>query len=267
MNSEHPQVSTALQTGDELGLKHLALIMDGNGRWAEAQGEARSAGHARGAEVVREVVRRAHELGLEYLTLFAFSTLNFGRPSEEVQALMELLKAYLSAELPELIERKIRLKVIGELEFLPRELREQIAEVERLTRREGPVMTLTLAVSYDGRRDVVRATRHLVQLARRGELLPADVGEDTLIGALSTAETPEVDLLIRTSGERRLSGFLPLEACYAELIFLEKPWPDFTPRDLDEALAAFAQRQRRFGLTDAQLAQSLAHPELSSSPS
>jgi len=124
-------------------------------------------------------------------------------------------------------------------------------------------MVLTLAISYDGRRDVVRAARHLVALARRGELLPADVAEDTLIGALSTAETPEVDLLIRTSGERRLSGFLPLEACYAELIFLDKPWPDFNTQDLDEALEEYTLRQRRFGLTDAQI---VAHPELHSSP-
>jgi undecaprenyl diphosphate synthase len=245
-------------------LKHLALIMDGNGRWAEARGEQRRAGHTRGAEVVRDVVRHAHQLGVAHLTLFAFSTLNWGRPSDEVAALMELLRSYLDDEERELINRRITLKVIGERGLLPSALRERVALAEERTATPTPHMTLTLAVSYDGRRDVVRAARHLVHLARRGELLPADVCEDSLIGALSTANAPEVDLLIRTSGERRLSGFLPLEACYAELIFLDKPWPEFTTGDLDDALKEFTQRQRRFGLTHAQLAHD--HPELSSSP-
>lgn len=242
--------------------QHLALIMDGNGRWAESHGEARSAGHKQGAEVVRAVVRHAQQRGVRYLTLFAFSTLNWGRPSEEVEALMKLLRRYLDSEVQELIERRVRLNVIGELELLPRAVRDQVTEAQRRTSVEEPSMVLTLAISYDGRRDVVRATRQLVELASRGQLLPADVREDTLIAALSTAQTPEVDLLIRTSGERRLSGFLPLEACYAELIFLDKPWPDFTTQDLDDALDEFTQRQRRFGLTSEQL----AHPELSSSP-
>jgi len=246
-----------------VGLSHLALIMDGNGRWATAHGEERTEGHKRGAEVVRAVVRHAHDRGLRFLTLFAFSSLNWGRPSGEVKALMSLLQSYLEVELPELIERGVRLKVIGERALLPSEVQAQIIDAERRTATEAPSMVLTLAISYDGRRDVVRAARHLVALARRGELLPADVAEDTLIGALSTAETPEVDLLIRTSGERRLSGFLPLEACYAELIFLDKPWPDFNTQDLDEALEEYTLRQRRFGLTDAQI---VAHPELHSSP-
>lgn len=255
------------QQASALNLQHLALIMDGNGRWATAHGEARSEGHRRGAEVVRAVVRHAHDRGLKYLTLFAFSTLNWGRPSDEVEALMSLLRSYLDAEVPELIKRGVQLKVIGELELLPSAARELVTDAERHTTVDQPSMTLTLAISYDGRRDVVRAARHLVELARRGELLPADVGEDTLIGALSTAEIPEVDLLIRTSGERRLSGFLPLEACYAELIFLDKAWPEFSAQDLDEALEEYALRQRRFGLTGEQVAHLVAHPELSSSPS
>lgn len=247
-------------------LKHLALIMDGNGRWATLHGEDRTKGHKRGAEVVKSIVRHAHTRGLKFLTLFAFSTLNWGRPSTEVEALMSLLKSYLDSEVPELIERRIQLKVIGEQELLPRVVRERISEAEKLTRVTHPSMILTLAISYDGRRDIVRAARHLVKLARRGELHPADVGEDTLIGALSTAEIPDVDLLVRTSGERRLSGFLPLEACYAELIFLDKPWPEFTIQDLDDALNEYHLRQRRFGLTSEQLAHILAHPELGSTP-
>ena len=240
--------------------------MDGNGRWAESKGLKRAEGHARGVEVVREVVRHARALGVPHLTLFAFSSLNWGRPSEEVGGLMRLLHDFLESEVPEMLARGIRLKGIGERAMLPAWVRGKLEEVEARTAR-GQEMTLSLALSYDGRRDLVSAARRLVDLARRGLLLPADVGEETLMGALSTAESPEVDLLIRTSGERRLSGFLPLEACYAELVFLEKAWPDFTPADLDAALAEFEGRQRRFGLTGAQVSGAVgAHVEVGFSP-
>jgi len=247
------------------GPLHLALIMDGNGRWAESRGLARREGHARGVEVTREVVRHARARGVPHLTLFAFSSLNWGRPGEEVSALMGLLHDFLVSELPELVARGIRLKGIGERALLPAWVRAQLEEAERRT-AQGREMTLSLALSYDGRRDLVSAARRLVDLARRGLLLPADVGEETLLGALSTAESPEVDLVIRTSGERRLSGFLPVEACYAELVFLEKPWPDFTPADLDAALAEYEGRQRRFGLTGAQVGAVGAHAEVGFSP-
>ncbi len=247
------------------GLRHLALIMDGNGRWAEARGLERAEGHARGVEVVREVVRHARALRLQHLTLFAFSSLNWGRPTAEVAGLMRLLHDFLESELPEMVSRGIRLKGIGERAMLPPWVRAKLEEVEERTAR-GREMTLSLALSYDGRRDLVSAARRLVDLARRGLLLPADVGEETLMGALSTAESPEVDLVIRTSGERRLSGFLPLEACYAELVFLERAWPEFTTADLDAALAEFDRRQRRFGLTGAQVGAAGAHAEVGFSP-
>ena len=232
-------------------IQHLALIMDGNGRWAEAQGLARSEGHRRGVEVVHEIVQHAYQLKIPHLTLFAFSSLNWGRPSSEVQALMELLYQFLEEQAPTLIEQGIRLQAIGERELLPRFIRDLLSRIEKES-AAGTTMCLTLAISYDGRRDLVKATKALVELARKGELLGADVHEQLVMSHLSTGSYHDVDLLIRTSGERRLSGFLPLEACYAELIFLDKMWPDFTCQDLENALQEYALRQRRFGLTKPQ---------------
>ena len=233
-------------------IEHLAVIMDGNGRWAEAQGLPRTDGHQRGAEVVREVTRHALKRELSYLTLFAFSSMNWGRPTSEVQALMELLCHFLDSQERELIEEGVRLRGIGERSMLPDHVRSLLERVERNTAHNDKLL-LTLAISYDGRRDLVRATKRLVKLAQRGELLPADVHEELIMSQLSTQNTPDVDLLVRTSGERRLSGFLPIEACYAELVFIEKLWPDFTPDDLDAAINEYELRQRRFGLTGHQL--------------
>lgn len=233
-------------------LQHLALIMDGNGRWAERNQLPRSEGHKRGAQVVKTIVKHARSCNIPHLTLFAFSSLNWGRPTEEVTALMELLRSFLETEEADLITQEIRLRAIGEREMLPSSLQELLEKVEMST-SGGQAMTLSLAVSYDGRRDLVRATQRLVALAQRGQLLAADVGEEILMQHLSTAHQPEVDLVIRTSGERRLSGFLPIEACYAELIFLEKMWPDFTSHDLDVALEEYTCRQRRFGLISTQV--------------
>ena len=243
-------------------VNHLALIMDGNGRWAESQGLSRSDGHRKGVEVVQEIVQHAYQLEIPHLTLFAFSSLNWGRPSTEVKALMELLYQFLETQAQSLIEQGIRVEAIGERELLPRLVRDLLQDLEKRS-ADGRTMLLTLALSYDGRRDLLKATKALVELARKGELLPADVHEELLMSHLSTGKYQEVDLLIRTSGERRLSGFLPLEACYAELIFLDKMWPDFTSDDLDEALMEYGLRQRRFGLTEA---QSYITPELFFSP-
>lgn len=233
-------------------VEHLAVIMDGNGRWAEAQGLPRAAGHERGAEVVREVTRHTLKRKIPYLTLFAFSSMNWGRPTEEVSALMELLCHFLETREREMIEEGVRLKGIGERSMLPPKVSSLLERVERNTAHNDQLL-LTLAISYDGRRDLVQATKRLVTMAQQGLLLPADVGEELILSQLSTQNTPDVDLLIRTSGERRLSGFLPLEACYAELVFVDKSWPEFCPEDLDRALTEFEARQRRFGLTGHQL--------------
>lgn len=229
---------------------HIAIIMDGNGRWAESRGEPRAQGHVAGAEVVRQVVRRARERGVGHLTLFAFSTMNWGRPSDEIRALMDLFERDLIAQRPDLMAQGIRLSVIGERAYLPPSLRATLARVEEETAGLTQ-MHLTLAVSYDGRRDMVEAMKRVSQMVADGQLHPADVGEPLLMNALSTRDLPDVDLLIRTSGEQRLSGFLPLEACYAELVFTPRLWPEFTVEDLDEAIEEFRRRQRRFGLTRA----------------
>lgn len=233
--------------------EHVAIIMDGNGRWANAHGLPRTAGHEEGAEAVRRTVRHARRRGVRCLTLFAFSSLNWARPTGEVQALMGLLERFLIQERQELIDRGIRLSAIGEVEFLPERVRTLLLDVMQATDHLTG-MQLVLAVSYDGRRDLVRAVRRLTDLACRGQLLPADVSEEQLSMALSTAHAPDVDLLIRTSGERRLSGFLPFEACYAELYFTETLWPEFDEAAMDEAIEDYGNRQRRFGLTEAQVA-------------
>ncbi|MFN3202634.1 MAG: polyprenyl diphosphate synthase [Bradymonadia bacterium] len=232
--------------------EHVAIIMDGNGRWAGQRGLPRSEGHTEGAEAVRRSVRYARRVGVKHLTLFAFSTLNWARPTEEVSALMDLLARFLVEERKEMLDNGIRLEAIGELEFLSAPIRALLEQTMADTAC-GKDMVLTLAVSYDGRRDLVRAAQRLTALAHKGELLPADVGEAQLAEALSTRAMPDVDLLIRTSGERRLSGFLPFEACYAELCFLDVLWPDFDEQVFQSALDDFSHRQRRFGLTGEQI--------------
>ena len=231
---------------------HVAIIMDGNGRWAQQRDRVRGAGHKEGAEAVRRIVRHARRLELDCLTLFAFSSLNWGRPTNEINDLMDLLLEFLFSQRQELIDNGIRLSAIGEREFLPAAVRAALAQVEADTEHCRD-MRLVLAVSYDGRRDMVRAARRLAKMAQQGRLLPADLNETQLMDALSTRQMPDVDLLIRTSGELRTSGFLPLEACYAELHFMDVLWPDFTEADLDSAIDEYARRQRRFGLTSDQM--------------
>jgi undecaprenyl diphosphate synthase len=232
--------------------QHIAIIMDGNGRWAELQGLARWKGHEIGAQQVKEIVRYARKIEIPFLTLFAFSAMNWGRPTEEVNALMNLLQRFLEEEEPELIAQGIKLVGIGEREFLPAHILKLLQRVEDNT-KQGKQMTLTLAVSYDGRRDMVQAVQKLVTMAQSGALLAADVGENLIMKQLSTSHCPDVDLLIRTSGEQRLSGFLPIEACYAELMFVDKLWPDFKATDLQNTIDLYLHRERRFGLTAQQL--------------
>jgi undecaprenyl diphosphate synthase len=224
--------------------RHVAIIMDGNGRWAEQRGLPRVAGHREGAESVRAVTRAARRIGLPALTLYAFSSENWRRPEPEVGALMELLAEFLEAERAEMMQNGIRLHAIGELERLPGRVQRKLAEVRAETAGNAG-MTLTLALSYGGQQEIVDA-------ARRAAARRPDFGAEDLEAELWTAGLPELDLLVRTSGERRISNFLLWQCAYAELYFAEEMWPDFRARELFLAVADFQRRTRRFGLTGAQ---------------
>ncbi|MDY0268075.1 isoprenyl transferase [Trichloromonas sp.] len=234
--------------------EHLAIIMDGNGRWAERRHLPRIAGHHRGVEAVREVVSECRTLGVRYLTLYAFSSENWGRPEDEVNALMGLLIRYLASELDDLCARSIRFRVIGEIERLPAEVVRVLRETMERT-AGNTSMVLTLALSYGSRNELIRAMRSLAREVAAGRLAPEEIDEARVAGALDTAGMPDPDLLIRTSGEMRISNFLLWQLAYAELYYTEELWPDFSRQKLHEALAVFARRQRRFGLTSAQIAE------------
>jgi undecaprenyl diphosphate synthase len=227
--------------------RHVAIIMDGNGRWAEARALPRVAGHREGAESVRAVTRAARRIGIEALTLYAFSTENWGRPEPEVDALMHLLAEFLEAERGEMMRNGIRLNAIGDLERLPASVRAKLAEVRAETGRNAG-MTLTLALSYGGRQELVQAAQRAA--AAKGASLQAE----DLEAGLWTAGLPELDLLVRTSGERRISNFLLWQCAYAELVFTDVLWPDFRDAELLSAICDYQARERRFGMTGGQLA-------------
>jgi undecaprenyl diphosphate synthase len=231
---------------------HVAIIMDGNGRWAELRGLPRIAGHREGAESVRDIVRASRQIGISALTLYAFSSQNWARPWQEVKALMELLRDYLVGERDEIMENGIRLAAIGELGRLPAMVRGPLDALcaESAGNRE---MVLTLALSYGGRESIVAAAAAAAQRVARGELAPEALDEDCLQAHLPTAGLPPLDLLIRTSGERRISNFLLWEAAYSEFYFTEALWPDFRRGDLYAALDDYLRRERRFGLTSGQV--------------
>jgi undecaprenyl diphosphate synthase len=232
--------------------RHVAVIMDGNGRWAEARNLARVEGHAEGARAVREAVRTSRELGVEYLTLYAFSIANWARPLAEVEALMELLVDFAEKEKRELAKNGVRVSVVGDLEDLPVVARRAVEDAIAYT-ADCNEMTLTLALSYGGRRAVVDAARALAVRARAGLVLPEEIDEDFFHREMTTGTVPDVDLLIRTGGESRLSDFLLFEAAYAELVFLDIMWPDFNRDTLIDAINEFNSRERRFGRTSAQI--------------
>jgi undecaprenyl diphosphate synthase len=235
--------------------RHVAIIMDGNGRWASERGLPRHEGHRRGADAVRRVVRAARELGLPALTLYAFSAQNWERPREEVGHLMRLLATFAVDEAPELRARGIRVVTIGDLSRLPTAARVPLLALEAATARNRE-MVLCLALSYGGREAIASAARALADDVAAGRLRPDEVTEQRLSARLGTGPLPPLDLLIRTSGERRLSNFLLWESAYAELVFTPVLWPDFDRAALEEALADYAGRQRRFGLTGEQVAAS-----------
>jgi undecaprenyl diphosphate synthase len=229
---------------------HVAIIMDGNGRWALARGLPRTAGHRQGAEAVKRTVRGAGELGIKYLTLFGFSSENWKRPESEVSDLMGLMRHYLRTELKELDRNGARLKVIGEREGLASDIVELIGEAEQRTAGNTRIF-VNIAINYGSRSEIARAARDLARRAREGGIDPDAIDEDAIGRALMTADIPDPDLLIRTSGEQRLSNFMLWQSAYTELMFVDTLWPDFGKAHLEAALADFARRERRYGAVSA----------------
>jgi len=232
--------------------RHVAIIMDGNGRWAEQRGLTRLRGHRAGKDSVRAVVETSRELGVEYLSLYAFSTENWQRPAREVDGLMTLLRRYLASELDKMMKHEIRLRAIGNLRRLPRAVRQALRSAVDAT-RDNTKMTVVLAVSYSGREEMVKAMRRIARLVERGEVDPGRITPSVVESHLDTAGIPDPDLLIRTSGEMRVSNFYLWQVAYSELYITDTLWPDFREREYREALAFFQQRQRRFGRTPAQV--------------
>jgi len=237
--------------------RHVGIIMDGNGRWAEERGRPRVDGHREGMESVRDVVKVSSQLGVKYLTLYAFSIENWKRPAMEVRFLMSLLETYLRREVDELHANNVRILTIGKTNALPRSVQRTLNEgIERTSGNTG--LTLTLALSYGGRWDILRSVQLLALDVRRGKVSPEDLTEEVLSSYLQTSYMPDPDLVIRTSGEMRLSNFLLWESAYAEIYVTERLWPQFRRNDLYRALADYARRERRFGATSAQLDEAQA---------
>lgn len=234
---------------------HIAIIMDGNGRWAKQQGENRVFGHYEGVNSVREVVEAAGEAGVDYITLYAFSTENWNRPKEEVDALMELLVATISLETPKLNAKNVRLRAIGDLSTLPASCRQELQEAMATT-ETNTGLTLILALSYSSKWEIMTAVRQLGEDVLAGKLKPSDIREKDLEKYLCTNEYPDPELMIRTSGEHRISNFLLWQLAYAEFYFTEKLWPEFRKEDLFQAIINFQNRERRFGKTSEQITSS-----------
>ena len=261
MDSHNPPLDTEAATRDfarQLGVdlnripRHIAIIMDGNGRWAKARGLDRSMGHQQGVETVREITTAASRLGVRFLTLYTFSTENWNRPAAEVAALMSLILTAMEEEL--FMRNNVRLQVIGEIERLPQEVREAILGlVERTSRNTG--MTMVIALSYSSKWEIVRAVRNIASRVQQGQLSLDDICETTIDQALATSFMPDPELLIRTGGELRLSNYLLWQCAYSELYFCDTFWPDFNTRSLCEALVDYQNRERRFGKTSEQVAQ------------
>jgi len=226
--------------------QHVAIIMDGNGRWAQARGLPRTAGHRQGIERVKEIIEAAAKSGIKVLTLFAFSTENWARPKKEIDMLMEYLGRFLQRQVKELDKNNIRLKVIGRDEPLPKHIQAKIREAEKST-QDNTGLILVLALNYGARQEIVDAAKRLIQPVLKGERNIEDLSEEVFASFLSTAGLPDPDLLIRTSGEMRLSNFLLWQLSYAELVFPKKYWPDFKSQDFQRAVKNYMRKQRRFG--------------------
>ena len=232
--------------------RHIAIIMDGNGRWAKQHGFMRSIGHENGVTTVRKITEIASELGIGYLTLYTFSTENWNRPKDEVDALMNLVVVAIEQQTPDLIKNNVRLTAIGDLERMPQFARERLNKCMSDT-SHCTGLVLCLALSYSARWEIVEATRKLAQRAVSGELNPDDINDEIFASALATSHMPDPDLLIRTAGDERISNFLLWQIAYSELYFTPKFWPDFTKDDFCEAIVHYQQRERRFGKTSEQI--------------
>ncbi|MFI3280316.1 MAG: polyprenyl diphosphate synthase [Rikenellaceae bacterium] len=227
--------------------KHVAFIMDGNGRWAKLQGKERFEGHIQGVESVRRVIKASVKFGVKYLTLYAFSTENWGRPAEEVEALMELFCKCVAVETPDLVAQGVKVRVIGDKSRFSVEVRSSLEKIEKDT-AQGAELELLLALNYSSRDEIRRAVTAITQRVAAGEIAPEDVSEELISSSLDTAGVPDPDMVVRTSGECRISNFLLWQASYAEFYFPEVLWPDFDEAQYAEALEVYAARDRRFGL-------------------
>jgi len=232
--------------------KHVAIIMDGNGRWAAQFGNERTFGHEHGVEAVRSVVEGAGEIGVEFLTLYAFSTENWSRPKEEVDALMGLFVQAISEETDELLKNNVRLRAIGDISSLPKNVQEKFLwSIDKLNSCTG--LTLVIAISYSSKWEIIEAVRQIAEQVKLGKIQPSEIDNSLMECYLNTSEMPDPELLIRTSGECRISNFLLWQIAYSELYFTPKLWPDFRKEDLFEAIFDFQNRERRFGKTSQQL--------------
>lgn len=232
--------------------QHVAIIMDGNGRWARQKGENRLFGHITGVEAVRNALTAASEMGVKYLTLYAFSTENWNRPAEEVEGLMNLLVDTITSEIVDLDKNEVRLAAIGDIENLPASCRNTLKEAIDKTSKNKRIQ-LTLALSYSSRWEITRAARLIADKAKRGEINPADINEEMISAHLETHNMPDPELLIRTSGEHRVSNYLLWQLAYAEFVFLPIMWPEFKKEHFIQAIDEFSKRERRFGLVSEQL--------------
>ncbi len=247
--------NSGLPTFGPAGLpRHVAIIMDGNGRWAERQHKPRIAGHRAGVEIVRDVVKTCGEVGIKALTLFAFSSENWRRPEKEVGLLMELFLIALEREVRKLHRNNVQLRVIGDLSAFSDKIRKRITEAESLTRGNDGLI-LNIAANYGGKWDITQAVQSLAQQVQQGEIQPQDISPEDIASKLSLHDLPEPDLFIRTGGEQRISNFLIWQLAYTELYFTPILWPDFTRDEFVKALLSFSNRQRRFGRTGQQVEQ------------
>jgi len=237
--------------------KHIAIIMDGNGRWAQAQGKPRVFGHKKGVDAVRNAVQFCQKLEIKSLTLFAFSSENWQRPEQEVSTLMELFMFVLTKEVKKLHKNNVKLRIVGELSRFSDKLQKRVVEAEKLT-KDNTGLCLNIAANYGGRWDITQATQKVATLVSEGKIKSEDINEDLISQHIMMAEQPDLDLLIRTGGDLRISNFLLWQAAYAELYFTDILWPDFNDEAFADSIACYVSRERRFGCTGEQIKQLLA---------